>query len=295
MRMVLNGRSVEFGVGEDGLWTSVTVTAQISDMSKVKWGLEPVVPSFPNQGPVNIHANFDPELYDQIRKDIQNLESSIALMFPLRRIHWESPTLNIIFESPQEQNRPDWSALMDFKPGRGKRAPARVKDDAFQSFALLSTRHSRIAVVLSFWREGSNEFEEGNFINAFYNFFFVLEGMYANGKFRTDAVLSEFSKNAELRESVDMFLKSGQPLNHIEQVTKMLTTRRMPTDATGMMKLIVYTRGDLHHFADNPNKIQPSLFQQDQFEGLASIMRFISRRALLNRMMAVNNSFPQGS
>ena len=126
--------------------------------------------------PVTV-ANFDPILYEQIRKDLQNLESSIALMFPLRRIHWESPTLNIIFENPTEENPPNWSPLADFKPGRSKRQLVQPLDEDFQSFALLSTRHGRIAAVLSFWREGSNDFEEGHFINAFYNFYFVLEGI----------------------------------------------------------------------------------------------------------------------
>jgi hypothetical protein len=151
-----------------------------------------------------------------------------------------------------------------------------------------------MAVALSFWREGSNEFEEGHFINAFYNYYFVLEGLYAKGKFKTDAVLAEFRKNPEFRESLEMFLKDGQPLNQIAQVTDMLTRRTFSRDVDGILKLIVHTRGDLHHFADNPNKTQPSPFDQHRFEGLSSIMRFVSRRALMSSMMHINNSSPPG-
>jgi len=104
--MTLNSRRVDFGVDSNRVWNSVTITAQVLDISKVKWGLEPVVHPSPNHAPVNVHANFDPALYEQIRKDMQNLESSIALMFPLRRIHWESPTLNIVSENPTEENPP---------------------------------------------------------------------------------------------------------------------------------------------------------------------------------------------
>jgi hypothetical protein len=263
-------------------------------VSKFKWGLEPVTSGFPNQAPVNVHALFDAELYGPIQQDLQNLESSVALMYPLRHIHWETPRLNVIFETPDEENPPDWSPLMDFRPGRSRRAPLQPDDQAFQSFALLSTRHGQMAVALSFWREGSNEFEEGHFINAFYNYYFVLEGLYANGKFKEDAVLAEFRKSLEFRESLAMFLKDGQPLNHIRQVTDMLTRRTLSRDADGILKLIVRTRGDLHHFADNPNKTQPSAFDQHRFEGLSSIMRFVSRRALLNKMLRINNSFPSG-
>jgi hypothetical protein len=295
LRMVLNARTVDFGIDKDRRWITVTVTAQVLDHSKFKWGLEPVTPTLPNQGPVKIHARFDVSIYGQIREDLQNLESSVALMFPLRHIHWETPRLNVVFETPEEQNPPDWSPLMDFKPGRSRRAVVQPEDETFQSFALLSTRHSQIAVALSFWREGSNEFEEGQFINAFYNYYFVLEGLYAKGKFKSDAVLSEFRRNSELRESMEMFLKEGAPANHITQVTDMLTRRTFTKDPDGILKLIVHTRGDLHHFADNPNKTQPSPFNQHQFEGLSSIMRFVSRRALMSRMMRVNNSFPSGS
>ena len=74
---------------------------------------------------------------------------------------------------------------------------------------------------MSFWREGSNDFEEGHFINAFYNFYFVLEGMYADGKFKTDPVVAEFKKSAELRQSLGRFVNTGSPINYIRQVTAM--------------------------------------------------------------------------
>jgi hypothetical protein len=70
---------------------------------------------------------------------------------------------------------------------------------------------------------------------------------------------------------------------------------RAARDIDGLIALLVYTRGDLHHFADNPNRVQPSLFAQNQFEGISSLMRFISRWALMTKMMAVNNSFPKGT
>jgi hypothetical protein len=120
LRMTLNGRTVDFGIDANQLWTSITVIAQVSDVRKFKWGLEPVTPSFANQGPVNIHALFDAALYGQIRQDLQNLESSIALMFPLRHIHWETSRLNVIFETPDEEDPPDWSPLMDFRHGRSR-------------------------------------------------------------------------------------------------------------------------------------------------------------------------------
>jgi len=214
-------------------------------------------------------------------------------MSPLRRIYWESAAVNVVFEGPDEQNPPDWAPLIDFRPKRSKRQPAPVDTEVFQTFALLSTRHGSIAVILSFWREGSNEFEEGNFINAFYNYYFVLEGLYANKKFKSKEVLTEFKRQSGLRESVDMFLKQDTPVPHMIQVTNMLDARKFSRDIDGLIALIVYTRGDLHHFVDNPNRLQPSLFAQNQFEGLSSLMRFVSRRALMTRMIEVNNSFPE--
>jgi hypothetical protein len=43
-------------------------------------------------------------------------------------------------------------------------------------------RYSSMIVLIAFFREGKNDYIEQKFINAFFNFYFVLEGMFGNGK-----------------------------------------------------------------------------------------------------------------
>ncbi len=286
-KLSINNKEVAFGIGDKGIWNSITVTAKVTDPSKVKWGLEPVVPLTPEHAPQNVNAEVGKELYHEIISDIQSLESTLALFFPLRHIRWANNTLNVQWEEGDPPNPPDWGPLFNVNVGRAERKPVPVTINEFQSFALLSTTYRSINVAQSFWREGSNEFERGNFINAFYNFYFVLEGLYANGKWRTGQVLAEFKNNTELCESVNLFLKESHPEMHIRQVAAMLITKHKKPDVEGFLFLVVHTRGELHHVADSPHKIQPSPFVQDEFEGLADVVRFLSRRALLNAMMRI--------
>ena len=77
----------------------------------------------------------------------------------------------------------------------------------FPCFGLAAIPH-HLTTIESFWREGENEMFAGRFINAFYNFYFVLEGLYGNRKWRNDDLEAEFNASAELKASLDHLVLS---------------------------------------------------------------------------------------
>jgi hypothetical protein len=282
-------------VNHEGLVNGIKVTADVPDPLKFRWGLEPVPePRSPSVAPFNVHANYDQELYSSIVSDLQCLEATLGLMFGLRKVHWEHPTISVIFEAEAE-NHAGLAGLSSVKAGRGDPKPIKPDPQAFAAFAALSFNYRSIVVAQSFWRQGESDLDEGKFINAFFNYYFALEGLYGNGKTKNYQVLEEFKRSAELRESIERHLSEKQPMQFIYQVKAMLDRRKKGPDADGLLSLLVWTRGDLHHFANNPNKVGGSPLSHEGYEGIAMLARYLSRRGLLAQMERLNRQANAGS
>ena len=282
-------------VNHEGLVNGIKVTADVPDPSKFRWGLEPVPePRNPSVAPYIVNAIYDQELYSSIVSDIQCLEATLGLMFGLRKVHWEHPTISVIFEGEAEHHE-GWEGLASVKAGRDQPKPVKPEPQAFAAFAALSFNYRPIVVAQSFWRQGEADLDEGKFINAFFNYYFVLEGLYGSGKTKNYQVLEEFKKSTELRESVERHLGEKQPMQFIYQVKAMLDRRKKGPDADGFLSLLVWTRGDLHHFANNPNKAGGSPLTHDEYEGIAMLARYLSRRGLMAQVERLNRHANPGS
>jgi hypothetical protein len=282
-------------IDDRGCVKRIKVTADVPDPSKFQWGLEPVPePHDPSVGPYIVHAIYDSDLYASMVSDIQCLEATLGLMFGVRKVHWEHPTISVIFEAEAEC-RAGWEGLASVKAGRGEAKPVRPEPQAFAAFATLSFNYRAIVVAQSFWRQGESDLDEGKFVNAFFNYYFVLEGLYGNGKTKNYQVLEEFKKSGELRDSIERHLSEKQPMQFIYQVKAMLDRRRKRPDADGFLSLLVWTRGDLHHFANNPNKTSGSPLTHKEYEGIAMLARFLSRRGLMLQMERLNTHANPGS
>jgi hypothetical protein len=282
-------------LNDEGVVNGIKVTADVPDPSRFQWGLEPVPePHDPSAAPYVVHAIYDPDLYSSMVSDIQCLEATLGLMFGLRKVHWEHPTISVIFEAEAEC-RPGWEGLASVKAGRGPVAPVKPEPQAFAAVATLSFNYRSIVVAQSFWRQGESDLDEGKFINAFFNYYFVLEGLYGNGKTKNHQVLEEFKKSGELRESIERHLSEKQPMQFIHQVKAMLDGRKKRPDHDGFLSLLVWTRGDLHHFVNNPNRAAGSPLTHDDYEGIAMLARYLSRRSLMLQMEKLNRQANPGS
>lgn len=106
-------------------------------------------------------------------------------------MHWEHPTISVIFEAEAEHHA-GWEPLASVKAGRGQPKAVKPEPQAFAAFAALFFNYRSIVVAQSFWRQGESGLDEGKFINAFFNYYFVLEELYGNGKKKT----TRFSKSS---------------------------------------------------------------------------------------------------
>jgi hypothetical protein len=269
-------RTFAFDIDTKGIWNSLTVLADVRDPSKVRWGtLDVESPRAPNQAPFNIVGNIEPQLFDSVIAEIQMLESALSLFVPLRQINWRYPEFEPVFEDGE--GRSDLGAV---RVSRGKIGPQKIVEEAFVSIVGIGLKAQSLTVVASFWREGENDWVAGKFINAFFNYYFVLEGLYGNRKTKNRHIEAEMLKSPALLTQIENFNRGQHPVQHLKQLATMLNVTTIPT-AEELVGLLVSTRGMLHHFQDNPNREQGSPLFHTKYEGIAYLARQLAHGSIL--------------
>jgi hypothetical protein len=276
-------RAFVFEVDAQGIWNSLTVLADVKNPSKVQWGTKDVEgPLARNQAPFNIVGSIEPQLFDSVIAEIQALESALSLFMPLRQINWRYPEYEPVFEEGEEK-----SDLGAVRVSRGKIPPQRIVEKTFVSVVGIGLKAQSLTVVASFWREGENDWVAGKFINAFFNYYFVLEGLYGNRKTNNRRVEAEMLKSAGLLAQIEKFNSGQHPLQHLEKLATMLNVNTIPTSEQ-LVGLLVSTRGKLHHFQNNPNREQGSPLVHDKYEGIAYLARQLAHGSILELTRSIN-------
>jgi hypothetical protein len=277
-------RNFAFDIGADGIWNRLTVHADIKNPSSVRWGTEDVQgPRASDQAPFNIVGTVEDSIVDCVIEDIQSLESTLSIYMPLRQINWRYPETEVLFEVGDERTLGHLGAV---SVSRAKPAPSKVTEKAFVSIVGIGLRAQSLTVVASFWREGENNWIAGKFINAFFNYYFVLEGLYANRKTKNTLVEEEMLKSPGLLAQIENVNKGNHPIQHLDQLAKMMNVSETPT-AEQLVNLLVSTRGRLHHFQNNPNREQGSPLVHDKYEGIAYLARQLAHGSILELLSRV--------
>jgi hypothetical protein len=283
-----DGRIFELEVDSENRWNILRVTAPVQFTKRFKWGAEPLPePNAAQAAPYNLRNDFDEELFDSIIADIQALESTLALFFPIRKINWRHPFLNVEFE-PGDWRDPTWGNIWNLRVDRGMPPPTIVEESSFVQVASRGLSSHHLATIESFWREGENEMLSGRFINAFYNFFFVVEGLYGNGRYN-DKLEAELKNSTELAGYILAYVASPQPNRLIEQIHGMISEQKkheLPTPST-LIRTLILIRNRLHHFSNDPKKQHGSPLIHDQYEGIATLVRFLAHKGLVKRALEV--------
>jgi hypothetical protein len=271
-------KTYTFEIDSNGVWNSITVLANMKDPSKNRWGVESVEgPLAPNQAPFKLVGGFEPGLLDCVIADLQSLESALSLYMPLREISWRYPEAEVIFEEGEERTLGHLGAV---KVNRGKIPHAKVAECMFVALVGVGLKAHDITVVASFWREGESDWVSGKFINAFFNYYFILEGLYGNKKTKNKQIEAEMLKSRGLLAQIEKFNKGQHPLQHLQQLAKMLNVTGVPA-SQGLIGLLVSTRGKLHHFQNNPHREQGSPLVHYRYEGVTYLARQLAHGSML--------------
>lgn len=128
---------------------------------------------------------------------------------------------------------------------------------------------------MAFYREAKTEYANARYINAFINSYLIIEGLFANGKWKSDAVIDELGKSTVFREFVQNLLDevagNDDPAEGMTraQLEVDLHTRGQDYTAEGLIRLLVRNRGDLHHFSIESTKAQGTPLNNAAYKRLA--------------------------
>jgi hypothetical protein len=140
-------------------------------------------------------------------------------------------------------------------------------------------------VPLEFYRRGSDDSFHQQYVEAIFNFFFVIEYLFGEGQFRTADLVKNFLASSKfmagLAEARDFFLASVQSAEVVKRFRKKYVD---PADDK-VVQTIVELRGQLHHQSIKRMNWHPAL--QNQFETDAHFLGAICQSVLMAIVLKV--------
>lgn len=242
-------------------------------------------------GPTNwvVTLNTDKDLLDSLERDFQELEGHMALFLGITRIRWSEMKWDLVFDNPEERAA---TQVFGFQEKRRHRELA-VKIDKAGLQKLVSNmgKYPTLVAPLAFLREGSSDFANFRFINAFFNFYFVLEGLFGQGKTKNDAIERAYRDSPTLRRAIADALSqlpSGKATVRAKLEEECHRLKR-PLDVDTALHLLVAMRGRLHHFSNNPRRLEGTPLTHGDFEHAAELARGAAIFGLMYHVVELNN------
>lgn len=180
-------------------------------------------------------------------------------------------------------------------PKRKIEAPAHQ----FRDILKMRQNWDYITVPMSFYREGNVEFDNFRFKNAFNNYFFMLEGLYGDGKSGKTSQIKALLSHQQVHDAVVKAMDSIRKVNaekHLTKLTDLLHKYNYDDSVEGIVSLLVHTRGILSHFYTKSSQHQGTPFNQSDFYTEAYLLQaiLIHIHNILH-MQAVRLTFPNQS
>ena len=234
----------------DGVTYSITaVDGRISE-------IDIVVPNFPMASLPKITSTSEqvsvPEisipsdpLWPDVERNLMFLEGVLS-MFGLRKVSFEERTVEWLPDNDEEREAIQISSFRVTRREKSGFGP--VAYDMFARSLLVSKQLSHLEVALNFNRRGKEDLGGENYISAIYNFYFVIESLFADGKFKKKDVLSKFLAADCLVEAVE---KSKRTLTKDVDLRGEVFPKRSMIyfggSAREVLGEIINVRGYLHH------------------------------------------------
>jgi hypothetical protein len=215
----------------------------------------------------------------------------MALTHNLKNISWSSPKYDLIWDSEEERERAGFLGM--YSPRVYVDPPKTATEANLRNVIEHKHRYDTLIVPLSFLREGANELNTFKHINAFFNFYFVLEGLYGNGKTKNRDIENQFKNSQDITNYLPELLRSltQRKPEYYNKLVEMLHRRNKQIGVRSVIELIVATRGELHHFTNNPNRPQGTPFTHSEFEAITFVVHGLAINAILQKMIVIDAQF----
>lgn len=243
----------------------------------------------------SITIGGDKELHDKLTNELQILESNLAFASrgALKRIDWKTPKQKFIPEDPEEEKLVKISSF-SYKSGYPDPIVT-ISPESLKKLVLTSVPYNQLYIPKAFWREGLRFYQSAEYVNAFYNFYFVIEDFYADGKTGSKEVLRAFARSQEFEKVARKVLQQvAEKKTHHERLVEIIRDENCSLDPQGLQQVLYRMRGNLHHYCTKGNKVKGTPFSHQEFETIAFVAMLTSTLAIGYREAVISQEIKTG-
>lgn len=237
---------VEYGfeTDKDGVLTFITATYPADN--PLLW---PSMTKDPEPGVAASIVMHSPNL-ERAQEAIRTVEGVLAF-FGLEQIAWGNPEEIYLPESDEERDR-----LSVHRMSRSTKKVTALDTDplSFDIIGRALLRAERLAqheIPLAFFRKGKNDTCENRHIEACLDFLFMLETLFANGKFKSSQVIAQYTSSKPLLDAIYTTMQDVDLMRvarhrghvHAARLSEKYLTK-LPSE---IAERFVELRGQLHH------------------------------------------------
>ncbi len=223
----------------------------------------------------NITLPQDEFIYE-FQRILQHIESFGGLDLDIRKINWENPYIHWIAESDDEK-----VPINGYRRSiKYPKSNSEITKNWLQNTLLNRNMLSHLVVPFSFYREGINFYKKELYLSSFLNFFLMLEGLFANGKYHKNKMIEEFNKSEILKASIEKSMKTLQN-NQQNEIQRLWLNDHYELekyfDNESIIKLLVEERGKLSHYSLKSSVRQRNIMDERKYFSLAYITLMICK------------------
>jgi hypothetical protein len=275
-----------FSPNDKGWLSTITIISDVKHPEKFNTQMKPDN----NKEKWILSIAGDKELRLELIHEMQQIESLLSFntLGSLKSIKWDDPYDRYIPENDDEKRQ---IQVLAFNLRREHiEHPYIVEENKLREMLDTKDRYSSIIVPQSFFRQGYNDFNSKRYINAFYNFYFILEDIYGKGKTRNKDIEYAFSISTEFRAIVDWMLKGlEEDKEHKCKLKEFCKEEGVEYNAIGVIELLRKVRGHLHHYSRRSTKHLGTPFNQEEFECIAYFALGLSSNAIGQQVVKINH------
>lgn len=254
------GRRYEFESDDKCFLKSISVSVQ-ADVDKYA----PKVTPLANQK-AKLHIEIKEPASNFIKEETRNLEGLLSL-FGINEIDLSYPEILWIPENEEEKSK---IQLPSFKAGINKDKPLSelLPPDIMARAIIASFDNFEWQIPFTFYRKAMLDYKNGWFLDACYDYFFLLEYLFADGKFRTNEVKKKFRMAPELSGAIQEMLKDHGTLQYLKSISIKKYDKILGNGSTETISdFFVDLRGEIHHHSKkDKNRWHPANQQSFKFE-----------------------------
>lgn len=211
------------------------------------------------------------EYYKDMVNYLHYIEAIGSFSLGITKIHWEELTISWIPELPEEEGiMPIRTYSKNFEPYASKKS---IRQLDLSMLVSHKQYLEELTIPFTYYRQAKNFFENRLYYFAYINFFMMLEYCFANGQFKKEAIIREFSKSHILKKAIINTLEIlPNSETHYLWLKNECKNRGKEIDVAGIIYLLVEHRGLLSHATQ---KSKQFLFNDNKLFSLAFIISTI--------------------